>query len=149
MKTNLTLIVSIVIILGCTRNRVEKKGFQVNEISENEEGEKVVGLPIDSLELETRPRSVLLTKNPEHRLVPIFKINYDKKGRRFSGSNSYHVNWSELPEGSDWNNNFMPGFEALYGYNLINISHYDNSTEKQNEFFKSPVLIKTLYYPAF
>ncbi|SOS49005.1 conserved hypothetical protein [Tenacibaculum dicentrarchi] len=43
----------------------------------------------------------------------------------------------------------MPGFKAVYGYNFINISHYNNNTKKQNKFFEKPVLIKTLYYPAF
>ena len=43
----------------------------------------------------------------------------------------------------------MPGFEAIYGYNLVNISHYNNLTNKENFFFDRPVLVKTLYYPAF
>jgi len=42
----------------------------------------------------------------------------------------------------------MPGIEAVYGYNLVNISHYDIVTNKQNNFFERPVLIKTLYYPS-
>ena len=43
----------------------------------------------------------------------------------------------------------MPGFAAVYGYNFINVSHYNNVTNTQNELFDKPVLIKTLYYPAF
>lgn len=142
------LIIPIVLLIGCGQN-VEKKGFQVSEISKNEEGEKIVGLPIDSLELETRPRNVLLTKNPNHRLVPIYKVNYDQKGRPFTGSTSFYSNRSRLQPGNNWNYNFMPGFEAVHGYNLVNVSHFDNSTNTQNEFFERPVLIKTLYYPAF
>jgi hypothetical protein len=43
----------------------------------------------------------------------------------------------------------MPGFEAIYGYNLVNISHYNNKTKEENTFFEELVLINTLYYPAF
>ena len=133
------------------KNRFEKKGFQVNEISENKQGEKVVGLPIDSLKLETRPKNVLLTKNPNHRLVPIYKVNYDKKTNEpFVGSNSFHYNWvGKYEKGNNWNDHLMPGFSAVYGYNLVNISHYNNADKTQNDFFDKPVLIRTLYYPAF
>ncbi|MEN0048713.1 MAG: hypothetical protein AAF806_16750 [Bacteroidota bacterium] len=140
------------ILQSCSDGGVDKKGFQVNEISENEAGEKVVRLPIDSLTLETKPRNVLLTRNKNHRLVPVYKVNYDKKtGKPFTGSNAYHPNyWSYgESEGNNWNNNFMPGFEAVYGYNFVNISHYNTSDKRQKLFFEKPVLIKTLYYPAF
>ena len=43
----------------------------------------------------------------------------------------------------------MPGFEAIYGFNFINVSHYNNKTKKENKLFDKPVLIKTLYYPTF
>ena len=149
MNKFIFLLIAVLFFQGCSQNKVEKKGFQVNEISENEEGKKIVGLPMDSLALETRPGSVLLTKNNPHRLVPVYKINYDDRGRPYSGSNNFHINWGESSPGNNWNYNLMPGFEALYGYNLINISHYHHLTNTQNEFFESPVLIKTLYYPAF
>jgi hypothetical protein len=51
--------------------------------------------------------------------------------------------------GNNWNSNFMPGFEAVYGYNFVNISHYNNLTKTEELFFEKPVLIKTFYYPAF
>ena len=145
-------IILMFIIFGCSNAKIEKKGFQVREISENEEGEKIVGLPIDSLELETKPRNVLLTTNSNHRLTPIYKINYNKRtGKPFTGSNAFHSNYWEYGENEEnnWNYNFMPGFEAAYGYNLVNISHYNNSTNRENLFFDRPVLVKTLYYPAF
>ena len=43
----------------------------------------------------------------------------------------------------------MPGLEAVYGYNMVNISHYDIKTNKQKYFFEKPVLVKTAYYPTF
>lgn len=149
---NKIILISLLIILlqSCSDNSIEKKGFQVSEITENEEGEKIVGLQIDSLKLETRPRNVLLTKNRDHRLSPIYKVNYSKKtGKPFTGSNRYHTNRRNETEGNNWNNNFMPGFSAIYGYNMINISHFNHKTQKQNKLFPKPVLIRTLYYPAF
>jgi len=148
----ITPIILILTLFSCSNNNVEKKGFQVREIVENEGGEKIVGLTIDSLKLETQPRNVLLTKNPSHRLSPIYKVNYDKStGKPFTGSNAFHKNYWEYGENDEnnWNNNFMPGFEALYGYNFVNISHFNNKTKEENLFFERPVLIKTLYYPAF
>jgi hypothetical protein len=139
-----------ILTLSCSDNKMEKKGFQVSEITEDENGQKIIGLNIDSLKLETRPNNVLLTSNPEHRLTPIYKVNYDKKKRPFIGSNDYYVNWeSDYSDGNNWNNNFMPGFEAVYGYNFVNISHYNNQTKIENKLFDKAVLIKTLYYPAF
>ncbi|MCT4665315.1 MAG: hypothetical protein N4A45_08810 [Flavobacteriales bacterium] len=151
MNKILTVILLGLLIVSCSDNKIEKKGFQVSEISEDESGKKIVGLKIDTLKLETRPRNVLLTFNPEHRLTPIYKVNYDKKTKEpFTGSNTYHINWNDdYEEGNNWNRNFMPGFEALNGYNLVNVSHYNNITKTENKLFKNPVLIKTLYYPAF
>jgi hypothetical protein len=145
----LTVIISIILLSSCQDN-IERKGFQVSEISENEEGEKVVGLKIDSLKLETRPRNVLESKDPVHRLIPIYKVNYDKDGKPFTGSNRYHKSWyGDYPEGNNWNRNFMPGFEAVFGYNFLNVSHFNTITKASNDLFDSPVLIRTLYYPAF
>ena len=132
---------------ACSSNEIEKKGFQVNEITEDENGKKIVGLKIDSLQLLTRPRNVLSTFHVAHRITPIYKINYDKNGKPFTGSNAFHSSWND-DEGNNWNGNFMPGFEAMYGYNLVNISHFNHTTQTENKFFDNPVLIKTLYYPT-
>ncbi len=43
----------------------------------------------------------------------------------------------------------MPGFEAAYGYNLVNVSHFNHQTKTAKNFFEESVLIRTLYYPAF
>ncbi|MFV0541110.1 MAG: hypothetical protein ACK5MZ_07720 [Aestuariibaculum sp.] len=147
----LTAITLGLLIISCSDSKIEKKGFQVREITEDESGQKVVGLQIDSLKLETRPRNVLLTFNAQHRLTPIYKVNYNKKTKKkFTGSNAFHTSWNdEYGDGNNWNQNFMPGFEAVYGYNFVNISHYNNETQTQNRLFENPVLIKTLYYPAF
>lgn len=153
MNRALLLIILLSIFCSCSKNKkLEKKGFQVSEISEDEEGKKIIGLPIDSLNIKSRPQSVLMTRHPEHRLTPIYKINYHKKTKKpFTGTNSYHFNYSDYDDdaANNWNNNLMPGYEAVYGYNMINVSHYNVKTEKQHTFFDKPVLIKTLYYPSF
>lgn len=152
MKKIFPLLILAIISSNCSDDKkIEKKGFQVSEISEDENGRKIVGLKIDSLKLVTRPRNILLTNHPEHRLTPIFKVNYNKKTKMpFTGSIAYHSNWrNEAEQGNVWNNNFMPGFEAAYGYNFVNVSHYNNQTKKENKLFDEPVLIRTLYYPTF
>jgi len=151
MKNSTLILISFLLFQGCSDDKMETKGFQVNEIAEDEEGKKIIGLPIDSLAFETRPGNVLLTNNPTHRLTPIYKVNYHKKtGKPFVGSNHFHTYWNrEVSDGNNWHDNFMPGFEAVYGYNLVNISHYNLDSNTQNEFFKKHVLIKTLYFPSF
>jgi len=153
MKHAFKVLFLVLFIIGCSKNKgknIDKTGIQVSEISEDDNGKKVVGLNIDSLKLETRPKSVLLTKNPQHRLTPVYKVNYNKKNVPYTGSVGYHRNWhDESEEGRhNWNYNFMPGFEAIYGYNFVNVSHYNNETRIENKLFDDPVLINTLYFPA-
>ena len=140
------------ITISCSNNKLEEKGFSINEVTDENKNNTNNSITTDSLIFETRPKNVLLTSNSEHRLTPIYKVNYNKKTKKpFVGSNSFHYRYIENRErdGNNWNNNLMPGFEAVYGYNLVNISHYNISTKTQNAFFKDPVLIKTLYYPTF
>ncbi|MDH5610088.1 MAG: hypothetical protein OEY56_11480 [Cyclobacteriaceae bacterium] len=151
MKNIITLVIIGGLLQACSGHKPESKGFQVREVSEDEKGQKVVGLPIDSLEFDTRPGKVLLTKKAEHRLIPVYKIKYDPHtGKPFSGTTYYHVQWENDPQpGNNWNHNFMPGLAAVYGYNLVNVSHFDHTKKSRNEFFERPVLINTLYFPAF
>lgn len=150
MKNTFIILCISLLVLGCSSSKIEKKGFQVSEITQDEDGKKVVGLPKDSLNMETQPRNVFTTKSMAHRITPIYKVNYHKKtGKAFTGSNSFHTTWfREKREGYNWNGNFMPGFSAIYGYNLLNVSLFNNETQIQTKFFTQPVLINTLYYPA-
>ncbi len=151
MNKFLKFIIIALLAVSCTEKKLEKKGFQVNEITEDENGRRVIGVKNESLNMETRPRNVLMTFSPEHRLTPIYKINYDKETNEpFAGSNEFHSSWDENYEkGNNWNNNIMPGFEAVYGYNFVNVSHYNTTTKTENKLFPKPVLIKTLYYPSY
>lgn len=150
MRKTIQFLVLLFLLTACRQSALEKKGFQVNEITEDEQGKKIVGLQLDSLLFETRPKEVLLTHSAVHRLIPLFKVNYDKKGNPFIGSLDYHSQWWDNESLSDnWHNHYMPGFVAVYGYNMVNVSHYNNMTKVQNQFFEKPVLIRTLYYPSF
>ena len=148
MKITTILILTLTLMISCSKGKLEK-GFQVPRDSETNQ---IDGLNRDSLKFETRPSNVLLTGVQNTRLTTIYKVNFNKNHKTtFIGSNEFHYRY-ESPEhntGNNWNNHLMPGFEAVYGYNLVNISHYDIKANEQKNFFEKPVLIKTLYYPTF
>ena len=131
-------------------DKLEQKGFAVSTPSSEEET-TVDGISKDSLTFPTRPSNVLLTGNPIYRLATIYKVNFNKDSTTFIGSNDFHYNFGEIGEsnGNQWNNNYLPGLEAAYGYNLVNVSHFNTETQRQKFFFEQPVLIRTLYYPTF
>ncbi len=140
------------ILASCSNNKLEEKGFPVNnsQTTETSEEEKAEGISKDSLKFETRPSNVLLTGISNVRLTTVYKVNLNKKdGTTFIGSNNNLYNDTELGQGNNWNGNLVPGLEGIYGYNLVNISHYDIQKNNKKELFEKPVLIKTLYYPAF
>lgn len=137
---------------ACSDNGLEEKGFQVGPSAEQEGTEQPTGLDRDSLKFDTRPSNVLLTGIPHIRLTSVYKVNYRKDdSTSFIGSNNFHYNYEEHEPsaGNIWHSHLMPGFEAAYGYNLVNISHYDVITGQQKLFYDRPVLIKTVYYPSF
>lgn len=136
-------------IAGCG-NELEQKGFAVTPTAREEEN-KIDGISKDSLTFPTRPSNVLLTGNSVYRLATIYKVNFNKDSTTFIGSNDFHYNFDDMGEtnGNQWNSNYLPGLEAVYGYNLVNVSHFNAETQKQKFFFERPVLIKTLYYPTF
>jgi len=153
MKSTNIILTAILftIFTSCSNNRLEEKGFPVNNSEDTTEsdGEKPEGISNDSVKFDTRPSNVLLTGITNVRLTTIYKVNLNKKdGTTFIGSNNYLYSDTEMGQGNNWNGNFIPGLEGLYGYNLVNISHYDIQNNKKKDFFDKPVLIKTLYFPA-
>lgn len=150
LKT-LFLLTSLSCVLLSCRNQIEPKGFAVSTPSRDDEEETVAGISKDSLTFPARPSSVLLTGIRQYRLTTIYKVNFNRDSTTFIGSNDFHFNYESYGEtnGNQWHNNYLPGLEAVYGYNLINVSHFDIETQKQKNFFEKPVLIKTLYYPSF
>lgn len=155
MKYLQTILMLTVVVMtaGCFNNTLEK-GFQVDSNSDPTLNEGSTGLNRDSLQLETRPGSVLLTGEPKVRLTTVFKVNVNRRDNStFIGSNAAHYRYEDEEEeraaGNNWNHNLMPGVAAVYGYNMVNVAHYDVKENRQTLFFDKPALIKTLYYPSF
>lgn len=157
-----SILLLIVFLTGCGGDNAKEKekGFSVSSVPGTEDGEKekVDGLSSDSLSilLKTKPGKVLLTGWDQYRLTAIFKINYrtnytKKKKWSFIGSIARHKNYDSYAnsKANQWNRNYMPGLEAVYGYNLVNISLNNIDSQSQIQLFESPVLIKTLYFPSF
>lgn len=143
----ISIALSICLSFGCNENKMAEKGFPV-QASEEQQQEGMN----DSLKIETRTTDVLMTTIPSIRLAAVYMVNtIQKTGEKFTGSNSFHYNYSEESYGfgNQWNNHLMPGFEALYGYNLVNMEHYNVKQNKSTKFFEKSVLIRTFYYPAF
>jgi len=150
--TTILVLTLVCIMTSCSNGKLDEKGFKVSPTSDNSENDQNDGINRDSLKIETQPSNVLLTGVPNVRLTTIYKVNINKKDNStFIGSNNFHYKYeeTEVSSGNNWNNNLMPGLEGVYGYNFINISHYDIKENKQKNFFEKPVLIKTLYYPTF
>ncbi len=148
----LTIFFALLIIFGCSRRKHYEKGFSVSPETESSEDKEINGIAQDSVSIKTRPTSVLMTGCSDYRLTTIYKLNYDKKDDYyFTGSNNFYRNYQEIgySEGNQWHYNFMPGLQAIYGYNMVNISLKNTKTQKVRTLFGSPVLIKTLYIPSF
>lgn len=137
-------------LLSCGGEKTEK-GFAVASIDTESDDKPTVGIFNDSLNFPSRPGTVLLTGNPRFRLTPIFKVNFRKDSTTFTGGNGFHFNYEFQDEesGNNWNGNYLPGLEAIYGFNMVNISHFDAESQTQKFFFSNPVLVKTLYFPSY
>jgi hypothetical protein len=148
----LILFLATSVLSGC-RNKLEEKGFPVasDRAPAMEAGDNKPGISRDSMSFATKPGDVLLTGSPQVRIATIYKVNYNRDSSTFIGSTEFHFNYASMGEspGNQWNNHLLPGFEAVYGYNLVNVAHYDTKTQERKNFFTNPVLIKTLYFPSF
>ncbi|MBI1268120.1 MAG: hypothetical protein GC193_11900 [Cryomorphaceae bacterium] len=139
-------------LISCKQEQLENKGFQVSPTTEDTEQENDNGLNGDSLKFDTQPSEVLLTGIARVRLASIYKVNVKKSdGQTFIGSNNYHYAYNDVGdyEIDDWNYHLIPGMEAVYGYNFVNVAHFNFADGQQKHFFEEPVLIRTLYYPSF
>lgn len=136
---------------ACSENQKLEKGFPLTESIEDDHLDEVV---IDSVKILTQPGDLLLTANPNIRLNTVFKIERNKKHQTlFWGSNAYHSSYYDDEEtratsGNIWNGHLIPGFEAVYGYNMVNVSLANLSAKTTTLLFEKPTLIKTLYFPS-
>jgi len=99
-------------------------------------------------QLQTYPNHVVLTGLTAHRLVTIYKTM--RAQSQTSRTDSYYYSRDYDTYGnSEYREHFMPGLDLIYGYNLINVAHYDFGEEKLNLLFDHPVLVKSLYFPSY
>ncbi len=148
----ITVILIILLITGCSGHKGQVKDYYSGPETEKEEATDIPGISKDSVTVNTRPGNVLLTGISDYRLTPVYKLNYDKKKEyHYTGNNHFYRNYDETgySEGNQWHFNFMPGLQAVYGFNIMNVSVYNIKTGKQKLFFDTPVLIKTIYFPSF
>ncbi len=151
------IIVSIIILTAsCSNKRTDVKDEQIVAVTTTDEG--MIDSASNSIngnaamnQIPTIPSNVILTGLVNHRLVSIYKQRQQPSNTNIVDDVRNKVSSYSEYVGSDNEayTHFMPGIDILYGYKLLNISHYDFLTEKQNLFFKKPVLIKTLYCPSF
>lgn len=152
---NIYILISSVLILSllfsCNRNKYnykESKGIALEESQSENKEVKAIDL---SGKLLSRPSNIVKTNYDNHRLITVYKVNYDKDGKNpFIGHNRFYREYSYnyFEEYNAWHNHFMPGLEALYGYNLIKVNHINLLTSEKKSFFNKYVLFNTLYYPA-
>ncbi|MFK8008503.1 MAG: hypothetical protein AB8H03_19245 [Saprospiraceae bacterium] len=141
---------------SCENNELKKQnGISLDEIESEEKGSSTQ----TKKELRTRPSNVLLTGHSNHRLVTVYKINYNSRTKAYyTGTNNFLRNYSySYDESYDGYGSgrrvkthqfFMPGIEAVAGYNMMNVSHYNFKTKEKSNLFEKPVLVNTLYYPC-
>lgn len=145
----ISVLLITIITSACSGNKLEEKGFPVTTSYEKSDEEEEEGVHKDSVSFDTRASNVLLTGIPNIRLTTIYKVNINKRSNTtFIGSNNFLFDNTEYTAGNNWNGNLIPGLEGVYGYNLVNISHYDLQKDSAKLFFKKPVLLKTIYYPS-
>lgn len=148
---NLLVLIGLLFLVSCNnRDKLKDKGFQVEFDNNSETSTNSNNIISDSLEFKTKSVDVLLTGNSNIRISPLYKINYSEKYKEFfTGSNDFHYNYDDMQEkGNHWES-LIPGFEAVYGYNMVNMYHFNHTKNSGHNFFTKPVLIKTCYYPTF
>lgn len=148
--TTLTLLLIHLLFVACSSQKDEASEEQIEtttaseSVTEADSLSNSVEKSLTMKEAATFPNQVILTGLNDYRLVSVYKSRQtsDNKGI-IDRSYSYSEEAEEQTE------RFMPGIEILYGYNLLNIAHYDLKNEKMRLLFNHPVLVKTLYYPSF
>lgn len=132
--------------------RTEYKDEQIN-ISEDASKDTSINSIDGTLSLNnilSKPNNVILTGLPAHRLVTIYRKDHFNSSDDVTNSSSrYYTEYDENGNETEIAEYYVPGIQILYGYNLLNIAHYDISTRKLSYFFSKPALVKTVYYPSF
>jgi len=164
---NHSIVLLLVVLVGsvassfltsCSSNKKEQKEEQIIISTPQTESDTADTSNLNSIkgniplsQISTNPHTVVLTGMPEHRLVTIYKTKAEHNNSEsgYSSSNSYNSYGEQITTEYEEAGHFMPGIDHIYGYNMLNIAHYDLKLEKLNFLFDHPVLVKSLYYPCF
>ena len=151
MKKHFVILLALAASFSFCNRHQEKQAEEIpvdlSEESSDPADSSMSGLQgnVSMKQIASYPNQVLLTGMRDHRLVSIYRTRQIKDRSGVLISKLYHSSGGNF---EDENEHFMPGIDVLFGYNLLNIAHYEISTEKMNLFFKKPVFVKSLYYPA-
>lgn len=160
-----TFLVLLVACWGCNRKE-QQKGITIEQMSQPGGVGDSSAAALNLSKVMTRPSTVLLTAHAEHRLVTVYQLMQESKRdggylgtNRFYRSSEVDYNYEDdypdddeghqSPRLNAWHGHYMPGIEALYGVNLLNISHYNMKTKERKDLFEHPIWVNNLYYPAF
>lgn len=136
------------LLSSCSSGNRETKEGQVSVVgtADSTLGNNTIKGNLSLSEMLSAPHRVVLTGLPDHRLVTVYKVQKAPVSAEYYGSSrSVYDEYDE----SELRQHFMPGIDIIYGYNLLNVAHYDLATEKLNFLFDHPVLVKSLYFPSF
>lgn len=98
----------------------------------------------------SKPNNVILTGFAQHRLITIYRTNKLTSTDDVENSSSrYYTEYDENGNENEIAEHYVPGIQILYGYNLLNIAHFNMHTKKIHYFFNKPAFVKTLYYPSY
>lgn len=108
------------------------------------------GVTCDTSKIIIQPGHVLITGIKNVRLTPIFRATKNQRNDRiYYGRVSQHFYYNdESSLGDNFNNNLLPGFTTVFGYNMVNVSLFDYTQKQSKNLFDNPVLINNLYYPS-
>jgi hypothetical protein len=134
------------------RMRMEYKDEQISTVSENEEDTSINSIQgnLTLSKIPSKPNNVILTGIPEHRLVTIYRTNKLTSTDDVDATSGR--SYTEFDEdGNEYEvaTHYVPGIQILYGYNLLNLGHYNIKSENLTYFFSKPALIKTVYFPSY
>jgi hypothetical protein len=150
----LTAMIALITLTGCPSKNQQPKDEQLSvsaivtdtlNAEKTDTSKNAIRGDMTLADLATFPSRVVLTGLAPHRLVTVYKSLFTKDARGVYKSYSY----SDYGYESDTYEHYMPGLDLIYGYNLVNVQHYDLGTDERNFIFNHPVLVKSLYYPSY
>lgn len=151
MKHPFFFLVVLCSLFACSSgNSSREVGSSLGMYSNEEEPEGVL-LDLSEGEMVTRPGLVVRTAHAAHRLVPVFKLRKNPYNEKFYiGGNRFHRTYNQNAQDSTniWHDHLVPGFEAMYGVDLLNVSHINLETKEKRTLFDRPFLVNTVYYPC-